>query len=217
MKLFENKLVVGGICILIAGILAFFVLPTIYKNKASTVVIYKLKNDISAGVKIEKDMLREIEVGSFGMPDNVIKSVDSIVGKYTKSSLLSDDLLFPSKFSDYIMDERMDQLTKEGKKLMSVSVGSIAAAVSGYLKSGDIISILCYSDNNVQSFDELKNIEIYSIENEEMVNVEVADEQASKMAATLTLVVTDIQAHKLTHAEYSGKLHAVLESRGNTQ
>ena len=32
-KLLENKLVVGGVCIVIAAILAFLVLPGMYKQK----------------------------------------------------------------------------------------------------------------------------------------------------------------------------------------
>lgn len=216
MKLFENKLVVGGTCILVAGVLAFLVLPGIYKSKESTVVICKLKEDIYAGTKIQREMIKEAEVGSFGLPADVVKSADKIIGKYAKENILSDDLLFPSKFSDYIADERLDKLTSEGKKLMSVSIGSNASGVAGHLKAGDLISVVCYTDNSVQAFDELKNIEVYSIENSESVNIEnvAADEKVDKTAATLTLIVTDIQAHKLAYAEYSGKLHAIFEQRG---
>ena len=216
MKLFENKLLVGGICILVAAVLAFLVLPGIYKGKENTVIICKLKKDVIVGTKIEKDLIKETEVGSFGLPDSVVKNADDIIGKYAKESISPDDLLFSTKFSDYIADERLDKLTSEGKKLMSVSVGSTAAGVAGHLKAGDFISIVCYTDNNVQVFNELNNIEVYSIENSEAVNVEntAADEKADKTAATLTLIVTDAQAQKLAYAEYSGKLHAIFEKRG---
>ena len=36
-KLLENKLVVGGVCIVIAAILAFLVLPGMYKQKEKTI------------------------------------------------------------------------------------------------------------------------------------------------------------------------------------
>ena len=62
--------------------------------------------------------------------------------------------------------------------------------------------------------DELKNIEIYSIENSEAQDIEHTDDEADTVAATLTLIVNDIQAQKLIYTEYSGKLHVVFERRG---
>ena len=41
------------------------------------------------------------------------------------------------------------------------------------------------------------------------------EDETDKIAATLTLIVNDIQAEKLVAAEYSGKLHAIFEKRGN--
>lgn len=218
LKLFDNKLLVGGACILAAAVLAFLVLPGVYKSKESTVIICKLKEDIPAATKIEKEMIKETEVGSFGLPADVVKSADDIIGKYAKESILSDDLLFLSKFSDYMTDQRLDNLIADGKKLMSVSVGSTAAGVAGHLKAGDFISIVCYADSSVQVFDELKHMEVYGVENSEAVSVENAegDKKADKTAATLTLIVTDAQAHKLAFAEYSGKLHAIFEKRGGS-
>lgn len=216
LKLFDNKLLVGGGCIAAAALLAFWVLPGVYAKKAKTVTVCKLKQEVSAGTKIEKEMIRETEVGSFGLPDSVIKNRDEIIGKYAKESILPEDFLFPAKFSDNATDERLDKAAAEGKKLMSVSIGNTAAGVAGYLKAGDIISVVCYTDGGVQAFDELKNIEIYSVKNAEGVNVETAAEEegGDKTAATLTLIVTDTQAQKLVLAEYSGKLHAIFEKRG---
>ena len=51
-KLLENKLVVGGVCIVIAAILAFLVLPGMYKQKEKTIYICRLQADITAGTKI---------------------------------------------------------------------------------------------------------------------------------------------------------------------
>ena len=41
------------------------------------------------------------------------------------------------------------------------------------------------------------------------------EDETDKIAATLTLIVNDIQAEKLVAAEYSGKIHAIFEKRGN--
>ena len=62
MKIFQNKIVVGVICIVIAAILAFFFLPSISKSKCNTEKIYALKNAVAKGTKIEESMLVDKEL-----------------------------------------------------------------------------------------------------------------------------------------------------------
>lgn len=221
MRLFENKMIVGCICIAIAALLAFVALPGIYKAKEKTVIIYKMANDVSAGTKIEKKMLREVEVGSYGLPETVIKNAVDIVGKYTKTSISKYDILLSSKFADFSTDEKLTRIISDGKCIISVSVSSIEAGVANHLQKGDYITLACFltSANNVEIYDELKNIEAYGIENSKTVNVQevkVIDNSASNdnIPATLTLIVTEAQAKRLVYAEYSGKLHAIFEKRG---
>jgi len=221
LRLFENKMIVGCICIAIAALLAFVALPGIYKAKGKTVIIYKMANDVSAGTKIDKKMLNEVEVGSYGLPETVVKNADDIVGKYAKTSISKDDILLSSKFADFATDEKLARIISDGKCIVSVSVSSIAAGVSNHLQKGDYITLACFltSANNVEIYDELKNIEVYGVENSKTVNVQdvkVTDNSTNNdnIPATLTLIVTEIQAKKLIYAEYNGKLHALFEKRG---
>lgn len=108
-KVFENKILVGGICIVVAAILAFLILPSMYKQKEKTIFICRLMSDIPAGTKIETEMLKLVEVGSYGLPETVVKNTDDIVGKYAKVSMTTDDYLYASKFADYVSDERLDK------------------------------------------------------------------------------------------------------------
>lgn len=216
-KLLENKLVVGGICIVIAAILAFLVLPGMYKQKEKTIYICRLQSDITAGTKIEAEMLKTVEVGSYGLPESVVKNPDDLVGKYAKVSLTADDYLYSSKFADYVSDERFDKAVAEGKRLIAVSVPSNAASVANQLKAGDRVTVAYYTDDNVIIDDALKGIEIYSVENEDaqnLENVKGSEDKEDTIAANVTLIATEEQAAKLISAEYSGKLHIMLENRG---
>ena len=94
-------------------------------------------SDIPAGTKIETEMLKLVEVGSYGLPETVVKNTDDIVGKYAKVSMTTDDYLYASKFADYVSDERLDKAVAEGKRLVAVSVPSNAASVANHLKSGE--------------------------------------------------------------------------------
>ena len=193
-KLLENKLVVGGVCIVIAAILAFLVLPGMYKQKEKTIYICRLQADITAGTKIEAQMLKQVKV-----------------------SMTTDDYLYASKFADFVSDERFDKAVSEGKRLIAVSVPSNAASVANQLKAGDKVTVAYYADDTVIIDDTLKGIEIYSVENEDaqnLENVQGSEDKEDTIAANVTLIATEEQAAKLINAEYSGKLHIILESRG---
>lgn len=216
-KLFENKLVVGGICIVVAAILAFLVLPGMYKKKEKTIIVCKLQTEIAAGTKIEKEMLKEAEVGSYGLPESVVKNPDDIVGKYAKISMTPDDYLLSSRFEDYVSDEKLDKVIAEGKRLVAVSVPTNAASVANQLRKGDKVTAVYYADDAVVTDNDLHSLEIYSVENEDAQNLEdvqSSDDADNTIAESVTLIATEAQAVKLVNAEYSGKVHLILESRG---
>ena len=218
MKFLQNKIVIGGGCILLAAVFAFALLPNMYKNKGGTEKIIKVNSTVAAGTKIEESMLVEAEVGSYGLPDSVVKNKDEVVGKYSKSDITPDDMILKTKVSDFAANERLDNILASGKKLITITLPSIAAGVGNHLQTGDIITLVYYAENAASMPEEMKNIEVYSIENDDAQNVEDApsgDEEVDRIAATLTLIVTDVQAEKLVNAEYSGKLHAVFERRGS--
>ena len=216
MKIFQNKIVVGVICIVIAAILAFFFLPSISRSKSNTEKIYALKNAVAEGTKIEESMLVEKEVGGYGLPQSIIKDKDKIVGKYASCNITPDDLILTSKLSDFAANQKLDKVMSQGNMLVTVSLDSVASAVGNHLKSGDIISIVGYANDAVVAYEELKALEVYSIENENAEKLEDVEnnEEAEHLASTVTLIVNQVQAEKLIQAEYSGKVHAVFVKRG---
>lgn len=217
MKFLQNKILIGAGCIILAGILAFAVLPGMYKGKGGTEKVIKVKGAVGAGTKIEETMLVEVEVGSYGLPASVVKDKKDVIGKYARTEIAAEDYIVKSKLSDYIANEKLDGILSNGQKLVTVTLPSIAAGVGNHLQTGDIISLICYIDDAPVVYEELKNIEVYSIENDDAQNIDdvnSAEEKSDVVAATLTLIVNDAQAKRLVEAEYSGKLHAVFERRG---
>ena len=182
--------------------------------KRKTLKVIKLKNDVVSGTRIDEDMITETEVGSYGLPENIITNKDDVVGKYSNCDIKSEDFVVASKLSDFAADERLDKIHSNGQKLVTVTVPSLAAGVGNHIRAGDYVSVFLYDDGFVEVIDVLKNIEIYSIENSEAQDIEHTDDESDAVAATLTLIVNDIQAQKLIYTEYSGKLHIVFERRG---
>ena len=216
MKVFQNKIFVGVGCVVLAAVMAFILLPSVNRSKNGTVKILKLKENISAGTQIDEAILVEKEVGKYGLPESIVNDKDKIVGKFAACSISSDDLILSSKLSDFAASKKLDGVMNAGKMLVTVSLDSVAAAVGNHLQSGDIVSVIGYADNTVTAYEELKNLEVFSVENDDAQNLDDVenDENAEKIASNITLIVNQTQAEKLVQAEYSGKVHAVFVKRG---
>lgn len=216
MKIFQNKIFVGVGCVVLAAVMAFILLPSVNRSKNGTVKIFKLKENISAGTQIDEAMLEEKEVGKYGLPESIVNDKDKVVGKFAACSISSDDLILSSKLSDFAASKKLDGVMNAGKMLVTVSLDSVAAAVGNHLQSGDIVSVIGYADNTVTAYEELKNLEVFSVENDDAQNLDDVenDENAEKIASNITLVVNQAQAEKLVQTEYSGKVHAVFVKRG---
>lgn len=216
MKIFQNKIFVGVGCVVLAAVMAFILLPSVNRSKNGTVKILKLKENISAGTQIVEAMLEEKEVGKYGLPESIVNDKDKVVGKFAACSISSDDLILSSKLSDFAASKKLDGVMNAGKMLVTVSLDSVAAAVGNHLQSGDIVSVIGYADNTVTAYEELQNLEVFSVENDDAQNLDDVenDENAEKIASNITLVVNQAQAEKLVQTEYSGKVHAVFVKRG---
>lgn len=216
MKIFQNKIFVGVGCVVLAAVMAFILLPSVSRSRNGTVKILKLKENISAGTQIDEKMLEEKEVGKYGLPESIVNDKDKVVGKFAVCSISSDDLILSSKLSDFAASKKLDGVMNAGKMLVTVSLDSVAATVGNHLQSGDIVSIIGYADNTVTAYEELKNLEVFSVENDDAQNLDDVenDENAEKIASNITLIVNQAQAEKLVQAEYSGKVHAVFVKRG---
>ena len=227
-KFRDSRIVIGGICILIAAALAFVVLPKTYSKKASTVKVCRLVSDIPAGTKIDSAMIAEVEVGAYGLPDTAIKNRNEIANKYSKTAISRHDLLFAEKFVDYISDETLDRIMADGNRLITVSLGTTAAGVANHIQPGDRVTAAVYIEPDantaaVEMLPELKGLEVYDTENAQTASIDQArqadgDSGADDIVpATVTLIVNEDQAKKLILAEYTGKIHIIFESRGGIE
>ena len=231
MKIFKNRIFLSALCIIVAAAVSFGLLPRFYENKVATIMVLRAAADIPAGTRIEDKYLAEAEVGKFGQPEDVINDKAQIVGKIAQTDIAKGDYFFPKKLGNNLGDEQLDRITQENKRLVTVSVPSIAAGLSSHLQSGDIVTVAVFMDKasggqsaspQVILYPELKGLEVYSVENARTQSTaQVREQQAGGQSSSgdpvpkaVTLVVTEAQAAKLIEAEYTGKLHLIFEKRG---
>ncbi|MEN3005953.1 Flp pilus assembly protein CpaB [Dehalobacterium formicoaceticum] len=221
-------------CIVLAGVIAFILLPKFYAGKSVTAMVLRALEDIPAGTEIQERHLASVEMGNFGLPDNIIIDKAQIVGKIAQTDIAAGDFLFPQKLGNYIANEKLDRIVKEDKRLVTISVPSIAAGLSSHLQPGDSVTVAVFSGQNAEGneskssaqvilYPELKNLEVYGVDNARTQSTaEVREQQEGQPSSgdpipkAITLIVTEAQAARLIEAEYTGKLHLIFVQRGIT-
>lgn len=222
MNFFKNRTVVGVICIMLSLLICFGVTPLFNKSVSQKTEIVRVTKEIKAGDEITKDMVQTVEVGSFGLPENVIRQTETIIGKYAKADLSIGDYILNTKLSDTPAAENKYLYDLDGtKQAMSVTIKSFANGLSGKLESGDIVSVIA-ADYRKQGLTvippELNYVEVISVTASSGYDAntgEAASENEEReLPSTVTLLVSPEQSRVLAELEADGKLHLSLVYRG---
>ena len=80
MRFLKNRTVLGVLCIVLSLIICFAVTPLFNKAMSEKTEIVRVVKPISVGEEITSDMVKTIEVGSYNLPDDVVKHSDTVVG-----------------------------------------------------------------------------------------------------------------------------------------
>lgn len=231
MKILKNRIFLSVLCIAVAAVISFGLLPGFYEDKSATVMMLRASEDIPAGTEVKDKHLATVEVGNYGLPEGVINDKILVLGKVAQTNIAKGDYFFPQKLGGFLENELLDRIAKNNQRLVTISVPSIAAGLSSHLQSGDIVTVAVFLEQASNSQDsspqvilypELKGLEVYSVENARTQDTaEMREQQKSGQSPNgdpvpkaITLIVTEAQAEKLIQAEYTGKLHIIFEKRG---
>lgn len=225
MSFLKNRTVIGVICILLALLICFGVTPLFNKAVAEKTEIVRVVKNIKIGDEITADMVKTIEVGSYNLPENVVKGIDTAVGRFASVAMVPGDYIITSKIANEPAAENayLYSLTGE-KQAISISVKAFANGLSGKLQSGDIVSIIAPDYKKQGSTvipPELKYVEVIAVTANSGYDAntgEKSEEEAEKeLPGTLTLLVTPEQSSVLAELEAEGKLHVSLVYRGEKE
>ncbi len=231
MKLLKNRIFLSALCLILAAVVSFLLLPRFYADKSATITVLRAAEDIPAGTEFTEQHLVSVEVGSYGLPEGVLNDKAQLIGKVAQTDIAKGDYLFPQKLGGYLTNELLDRIVKNNQRLVTISVPSIAAGLSSHLQSGDSVTVAVFlekapggqdSSPQVILYPELHSLEVYSVENARTQDTAAMREQqknsqsgsSDPVPKAVTLIVTEAQAEKLIQAEYTGKLHLIFEKRG---
>jgi pilus assembly protein CpaB len=230
-KLIRNKIFIGSMCLLLAGVFAFLLLPKLYKVQASTVDIVKLKQNVDYGTTITDEMLTIAEVGAYGLADNIIKNKSEIVGLVAGSTIYAGEYLWRDRFMTldaYVKAASKDELTlSDGTYLLTISLPSASAGIAGVLRAGDIVDVYgCSGDNESNTVNEaLTEVKVHEVLNSKLLSLNDLDDKLKAnpnanpsdydfIPAYVVFIVNMQQAETLIGLEKDKSLHLTLRKAG---
>lgn len=141
----KNKLFLGTVIVLLAVAVGFVVVPAYNAQTRKTVKVWQAKTTIYQYQQITAGMIRQVEVGSYGLSPQAVRKESDIVGKTAKTKIVpGDNILSGQLLSGRVDDEFLSEISAKGERAASVAVPNLASVASGQIVSGDIVSVVTY-------------------------------------------------------------------------
>lgn len=217
----KNRTIIGIVCIVLALVVTFAVAPLVNKMADSRTDIVRIKNDITQGHVISEGDIEVVNVGSHGLPSNVITKKEAVIGKFASIDLLAGTNVLPAmlKETSDSADEVFRTLNGE-KQAVSITISSFAGGLSGKLKNGDIVSLIVFDNHTNEAtipaaLTYVRVITTTTADGFDKDEVKPNEDGTYELPTTLTLLVNPIQATKLVEYENYGTIHADLVYRGD--
>ena len=143
MKFMKNRTVVGIVCIALSLLVCFGITPLFNQSISQKVEIVRVAKEIKTGDEITKDMVQTVEVGAYNLPENIIKTKETVVGTFATADFAVGDYIINTKVSQTPAYENAYLYNLDGtKQAISLTLKTFAGGLSGKLKSGDIVSVI---------------------------------------------------------------------------
>lgn len=222
MSILKNRTVLGVVCIALALVISFALTPLFNSSLSHRTDIVRVTGDIRAGERITDDVVQTVAVGGYNLPDNVVRHLDAVLGKYAAADLAAGDYILASKLTDSpaAANAYLYRLTGE-KQAISITIKSFAVGLSGKLISGDIVSVIAPDYRKMGATvipAELRYVEVIGVTAGSGVDTDAGGpEDERELPSTVTLLVSPEQSKILAELEADGKLHLSLVYRGSRE
>ena len=231
-KVFKSKIFLGIICIVLAAVIAFLILPRFYASKSMTTEAVKLNEDVPVGTIISSEMLSTVEVGSYGLPGSVITKQEDAIGKVASQNLYVGEFLTNTRI---ITEEEYQQLVEDQTKglsngycLVTVEFPSASACVASILRAGHIVDVhesVENEDDTITVQKVLSSMYVYDVLNAELQSLSELDVKLEEALveedtdfdfepAFVVFRCTEEQAQTLIRLERMEALHLTLQRTG---
>lgn len=224
IKYIKNRYVIFALCLILAGVIAFVIVPKSNRNMAESVDVVKVTKQIEKNTQITEDMLEIKQMPKQAVTQSTITDKKQIVGKVSNVQLLPEDNLVMQKFTEVgtETDKALYEMDNSEQLAISVTLANLASSVSGKIQPGDVVSVYGFINETKQLADytDLQYIEVIGVSNSsaEELSTRNSDSETDSsdkvVPATVTLSVNRNQAQELVVLENTSSIHIVFVGRG---
>lgn len=225
MKLFKNRTVLGIFCIAVSLLICFAITPLVNAGLSKKVAIVRFNQMVQEGEQITKNMVDVVEVGNHNLPENVVRNLADVEGKYLTATVYAGDYILTDKISEEPSAENKYLYNLNGEKqAMSITINTFAEGLSGKLKSGDIVSVIApdyLGSGETVIPAELKYMEVIAVTAKSGYDANTeeqrTEEEEKELPSTVTILVRPEQSRLLARLEAEGEIHLSLVFRGEAE
>ena len=225
MKLFKNRTVLGIFCIAVSLLICFAITPLVNAGLSKKVAIVRFNQMVQEGEQITKNMVDVVEVGNHNLPENVVRNLAEVEGKYLTATVYAGDYILTDKISEEPSAENKYLYNLNGEKqAMSITINTFAEGLSGKLKSGDIVSVIApdyLGSGETVIPAELKYVEVIAVTAKSGYDANTeeqrTEEEEKELPSTVTILVRPEQSRLLARLEAEGEIHLSLVFRGEAE
>ena len=225
MKLFKNRTVLGIFCIAVSLLICFAITPLVNAGLSKKVTIVRFNQRVQEGEQITKNMVDVVEVGNNNLPENVVRNLADVEGKYLTATVYAGDYILTDKISEEPSAENKYLYNLNGEKqAMSITINTFAEGLSGKLKSGDIVSVIApdyLGSGETVIPAELKYVEVIAVTAKSGYDANTeeqrTEEEEKELPSTVTILVRPEQSRLLARLEAEGEIHLSLVFRGEAE
>lgn len=215
---------------LVAAGIAFFVIPRFYAGQKATTSVVRPTQEIAAGTVITEAMLTTTEVGTYGLPERIVKGGSEVIGKVALETIHAGEFFW----ADSLTTEEAYKATvgantkglEDGYCLVTIKCSEASAAVAGVLRPGNIVDVMeCVENTEHGTFSTVKaldNMYVYDVLNSGLVSLDEVDRMAESATedsstnydyepAYVVIRCTEAQAQTLIRLEKAETLHMTLQ------
>ena len=224
MKYIKNRYVIFALCLILAGVIAFVIVPKSNRNMAESVDVVKVTKQIEKNRQKTENILKIKQMPKQAVTQSTITDKKQIVGKVSNVQLLPEDNLVMQKFTEVgtETDKALYEMDNSEQLAISVTLANLASSVSGKIQPGDVVSVYGFINETKQLADytDLQYIEVIGVSNSsaEELSTRNSDSETDSsdkvVPATVTLSVNRNQAQELVVLENTSSIHIVFVGRG---
>ena len=150
MKFLKNRFFLGILCIAAGLSVSLMAMPRLVdKSTPEQLEVVRVKADIPAGSLITNEQIELVAMDKNTLPSMAIENTAEASDKYAGADLFQGDILTSAKLvSEKQTKNYLETATEKGMRLVSITIPSLSAGVSGQIKPGDIVTVMALMKTN---------------------------------------------------------------------